>query len=631
MAAKSVVQVEIQDDQFRDFYALFQEYQAKLETMPDDWKATGEAIEGAGGDMEVFSEASRASKDFLLIAATQAGVISKEIRAASVSNNALLESLTKNTKAQKDFADETERGNQSLKKMKDSAEGVASSIFGIGKFLMKVGAWGAGLAGLGGLLGGLGLKDLAESAVDNQRSARGLGMTPGQLTAFNQDYGRYIDQGTVGSVANAQNSFSGRMWLARAAGEGINQVASQDPGQLAGQLAIRAHDWWANTPENMRTAENLQSSGFTQSGFSLAMMRQYGNTPLSELQRAGSQYQQDQDKFNVGDKNTDAWYGFLRQIKDAGNTIEKDLTNRLAVLAPDLQHFVDVMGKDAKKLIDEIFTPSNLQSIEDGIDHFADYLGSDGFKEDMKDFADLVSGVVGALRKTAKFLNIEGSSDTPDKTLSTMVPAGTGLDPDEVQRETHGQVRNFGGLSNLEIGMGRARHFLNMPGNPGALLASIDKKNGLPAGTLEGMWERESTKGNNLVGPVLKNGDQALGDFQFTSAAWKDWGNGGDRFSFIDEANAAGSFMASNQKRYGGNIRKSLAAYNYGPGNVNPNDAGWESKLPPETRNYESQIGAQIAKLASAIDRLRQSPKGVQITNNTSARVAVQANAAAAQ
>jgi hypothetical protein len=641
MSNAPIIKVQVDDSQFKAFLDLYQVYQEHLESAPEEWKATGEAIEDAAGEMGGFAESTKASKDFLLIAATQSAIIADEIRKASSANNALLESLTKNTKAQKSFADETERGNESLKKMKEHAEGVAGSVFGIGKWLLKLGAWGAGLAGLGGILGGLGLKDLAESAVNTQRGARGLGMTPGQLTAFNQDFGgRYLDQSVLGAVANAQNSFAGRVWLSRASGEAMGQVSSEDPGQLAAQLAIRAHNWWANTPANMRTAEMLQSSGFAQSGFSLSMMRQLGNTPLAELQRAASQYRQDQGRFNVGDNNTDAWYSFLRQIKDAGNTIETDLKNKLVALAPDLQHFVEVIGKDAMKLVDDIFTPANLSAIEDGINAFTSYLGSSQFQQDMKDFAGLVGALAGAMRKAAKFLGIDTTQlPSSSPTGSANIQVNPGLDPSEVQRETHGQVTGYGGISNIDKALGYTRHFLTMPQHPTGpyadpkaadeakdLLAALDAKNGLPSGTLAAMWAKESSEGKNLVGPVLSNGDQAIGDFQFTSDTWKQWGKGGDRFNFKDEANSAGSYMSFLLKKYKGDIKEALAAYDWGSGNVDKaiskNGANWQNSLPAETRDY--------IKIAAALKRQPQSVK-VTVNNNTSARVAVQANAAAAQ
>nr|WP_302055673.1 lytic transglycosylase domain-containing protein [Burkholderia multivorans] len=165
-----------------------------------------------------------------------------------------------------------------------------------------------------------------------------------------------------------------------------------------------------------------------------------------------------------------------------------------------------------------------------------------------------------------------------------------------------------------------------MPGDPAGYLANIEKQRGLPPGTLSRMWQVESKSGKNLVGPLLKNGDQAIGDFQFTSGTWNDWGNGGDRFSFKDQSGSAGRYMQFLMKKYGGDIRKALAAYNWGPGNLDKdiakNGAQWEQGLPAETRKYIASITAEMAKRTGVKVK-------VEVQNNTSARVAVQANAAA--
>src|SRR5580698_3258204 len=83
MAVKSVVEIEIQDGQFREFYGMFQAYQKKLEDMPDDWKKVVGAIDEAGGEMDDFSKSSHSSKEFLMIAAIQADAISKAMLKAT--------------------------------------------------------------------------------------------------------------------------------------------------------------------------------------------------------------------------------------------------------------------------------------------------------------------------------------------------------------------------------------------------------------------------------------------------------------------------------------------------------------------------------------------------------------------
>lgn len=627
MTAKSVISVDIDPEgKFKAFYDLYQEYDKKVKESPEVWSDVSESLDGASEAMESLLDLSDKNADAVTIAAYQANVISKEIRAASVANRALFEELTKNTKAQKSFADEAQRSSRHMQELKKGAGEFAHEIFGVGKFLMKVGAWGAGIAGLGGLLGAISLKDLASSAVETQRGARGLGMTPGQLTAFNQDFGgRYLDQSVIGSIADAQNSFTGRMWLARASGVNAAQVGSQDPGQLAGQLAMRAHEWWVKTPEGMRTAENLQSSGFAESGFSLQMMRQLGNTPLSELQRASAQYQQDQGRFNTSEKDTDAWYGFLRQLKDAGNTIEAELKNRLVALAPDLQHFADVFSKDAKTLIDDIFTPQNLESLAKGIDSFATYLGSNEFHQNMKAFVGLIGLAAEKMRWVAQKLGIDIGSDASGTT-----PATPPLDPNELKRESRGRAIGAGAPTATEIsdwnnsqaslidkGIGKAPWLIGADRE----FALLEQQKGLPAGLLSSVEEVESHGDVSAISPK-----GARGPFQLMEGTAKQYGVS-DPFHLFGAAQGASSYLGDLSKKYGGDVKKALAAYNWGPGNldkdISANGANWESKLPAETKSYLVKVLGELAK--------RQPGVTVTINNNTAARVAVQANAAAAQ
>ncbi|MBU9608642.1 lytic transglycosylase domain-containing protein [Burkholderia multivorans] len=568
MANKPIINIDVNAEQFKAFYELYEQFEAKVASMPKEWQQ-----------------------------------IDTSMRRSAATAKSLTSGIQSSTEAQRQFNIMAREGLHTMSKMAKEASNVGKAVFDIGKWLLKIGAIGGGIAGLGGILGAISLRDLAHSAVTEQRGARGVGLTPGQYKAFGMDFGRFLDPSILSHVADAQNSYQGRVWLGLATGLGAQAVANQGPDQLAIRLATRAHDWWTKTPASQRTAENLAAAGFTQSGLTLEDVRRLGNTPMSELQTARAQYSRDQRSLNVSNGTTQAWYEFDRQITIAGRTLETSLTNRLVELAPSLRSFVTTLTKDADQLINDIFTPKNLKSIEDGITSLTAYLGSATFRQDMKDFAGLVGLVVDGIRKAARFLGIDTSS-TPETSPSGATSKG----------------------SSWEQAFGMVRHKLTMPSDPAGYLADIEKQRGLPAGTLARMWKIESGSGSNLIGPALKNGDQAIGDFQFTSAAWHDWGNGGDRFSFKDEAGAAGRYMQSLMKKYGGDIRKALAAYNWGPGNLDKdiakNGAQWESNLPAETRKYIAQIAGEVAKRSAVKVQ-------VQVSNNTSARVAVQANAAA--
>jgi hypothetical protein len=578
VANKPIINIDVNAEQFKAFYELYEQFESKVGNMPKEWQQ-----------------------------------IDTSMRRNAATAKSLASGIQSSTEAQRQFNIMAREGLHTMSKMAKEAGNVGKAVFDIGKWLLKLGAIGGGIAGLGGILGAISLRDLAHSAVTEQRGARGVGLTPGQYKAFGMDFGRFLDPSILSHVADAQNSYQGRVWLGLATGLGSQAVANQGPDQLAMRLATRAHDWWTKTPSSQRTAENLSAAGFTQSGLTLEDMRRLGNTPLSELTAARSQYGRDQRSLNVSNGTTQAWYEFDRQITLAGRTLETSLTNRLVELAPSLRSFVTTLTKDADQLINDIFTPKNLKAVEDGITGLTNYLGSPTFQQDMRDFAGLIGLVAGAIRKAARFFGIDTSSSSNAEVGNFDFGSGS-------------NDWSTGGISSTDKALGYTRHALTMPGDPAGYLASIEKQRGLPPGTLSRMWQVESKSGKNLVGPLLKNGDQAIGDFQFTSGTWNDWGNGGDRFSFKDQAGASGRYMQSLMRKYGGDIRKALAAYNWGPGNLDKdiakNGGQWDSHLPAETRNYIAQIAGEVAK-RSAVKLT------VDVRNNTSARVAVQANAAA--
>ncbi|WP_069351834.1 lytic transglycosylase domain-containing protein [Burkholderia cenocepacia] len=577
MGNKAIIPIEINDAQFKAFYELFQQFESRVADMPKEWHQ-----------------------------------IDASMRRNAATAKTLASGIQSSTEAQRQFNIMAREGLHTMSKMAKEAGNVGKAVFDIGKWLLKLGAIGGGIAGLGGILGAISLRDLAHSAVTEQRGARSVGLTPGQYKAFGMDFGRFLDPSILSHVADAQNSYQGRVWLGLATGLGAQAVATQGADQLSMRLATRAHDWWTKTPASQRTAENLSAAGFTQSGLTLEDVRRLGNTPLSELQSARSQYNSDQRSLNVSNGTTQAWYEFDRQITLAGRALETSLTNRLVELAPSLRAFVTTLTKDADQLINDIFTPKNLKAVADGITGLTTYLGSPTFQQDMKDFAGLIGMVANAIRKAARFLGIDTSSSNAE-----VGDFDFGSGPNDW---------NTGGISSADKALGYTRHALTMPSNPEAILAGLDKSNGLPAGTLSSIWGIESKKGKSLVGPLLRNGDQAIGDFQFTSSTWNEWGKGGDRFNFNDQAGASGRYMQSLMKRYGGDIRKALAAYNWGMGNLDKdlakNGGQWESHLPAETRKYIAQVAGEVAKRSAV-------KVSVQVSNNTSARVAVQANAAA--
>ena len=617
MANKKILAIDIDDEKFKAFYEQFKEFHGDLDELPEAWKDLGEA----------------ATQSHEAIAAA-AGVLIDNLAHASSHAKDLVDHLKEASDAQKDFKSASTGSEITLKKMGKEAKEFAKTIFGIGKFLMKLGVLGVGTVA-GGLFG---FDKLAEGAVGAQRQARGLGLTTGQLRAFQTDLGaRYIDKSTLGSIADARNDLTKQWALRRATGLSQGELDQTDVGTLAAQLALRAHDWWSSTPANQHNAQFLQTTGLTQAGLSLDQVRQFGNTDRAELTRALAQYQHDSKSLNVSDHNTDALYAFMRDLKLAGSDIETYFSNKLAVLGPHLGDFITTLETDGKKLLDEVLAPANLQKAEDAIDSFTKYLESDDFKKNIiglgEDLKHLGEGVE-ALAKFIAYLLPEQYKlpDQQDDQNNKNIP-----DPENIGANsriwhpynfvTHGSTLGFPNVSNQYLGPGYEN--IN-PDNPAAqknlaLFKSLETQYALPSGVIGGLAYDES-KGN----PHAMSSTGAMGLMQLLKGTARDMGVT-DPWDFNQSAEGGAKYLSGLYKKYGGNsdeaLEKAIAAYHDGPAAFDRETKGagkdWMSHVSMEGQGEILTVMKQLAKY-------RQAQVNITVTSKIGADVAVQTNAGAA-
>lgn len=131
-----------------------------------------------------------------------------------------------------------------------------------------------------------------------------------------------------------------------------------------------------------------------------------------------------------------------------------------------------------------------------------------------------------------------------------------------------------------------------------AQLNSIEKNSGLPSGLLSGVYFAESSNGKNLLSPK-----GAKGPFQFMDSTAMQYGVK-DPFDFSQSAAGASKYFAYLKKKFHNDIRKILAGYNAGEGNVdnavkNARKYGgsWEDYLPKpqETIPYINKVLKNMA------------------------------------
>lgn len=600
MANKSVIDVEINDESFKEFYELYKQYEDDLGKMPEEWakvsEASKESVKEFGDAIGMWVEANRSSEG---------------------ASRATVTNIDRATTAQRQFTNAAKDSGKQMDKIDKTAKSISHSIFGIGKFLL--GSFSlAGLSGIVGTIGGLfGMDKLATSAVSNQRSALGLGLTTGQYRAFQTDLGRYLDPGILSSVANAQNSYEGRVWLARASGMGVNQVMSTGAGDISAQLAIRAHDWWKNTPEAQRTDANLAATGFTQAGLSLTDVRRLGNSDRGQLVSAAEQYRTDSKSLDISGRNTNALYDFNRQLELAGQNLSTYFTKKLADLGPSLGKFITNLEKDAEILLNGILTPKNLESVQHGFETVAEYLGSQEFRDDARRFADglkQLSEAVGWLLD--KLPGVKTLVNPPANSTTAKVYRGLDYMRDLDLKMIHGIGTVLGkGADNVSSIYDKVTG--KKEDKYASTIASLESAKKLPAGLLGATAQVESSWNPKAVSPV---GAQGL--MQLMPATAKGLGVS-DPFDPEQSLKGGADLYEYLLNRYNGDIKKAVAAYNWNPNaldrDIKQHGEDWEKYAPTETQN-------QIRKVLSLMQKSQKVK--IDITNRAGANVAVSANAA---
>lgn len=118
------------------------------------------------------------------------------------------------------------------------------------------------------------------------------------------------------------------------------------------------------------------------------------------------------------------------------------------------------------------------------------------------------------------------------------------------------------------------------------------QKYGVDPGLLGAQLWQESRGDISAQGPETSTGDRSIGIAQFQPATARQYGvDPTDANSSID---GQAHYMSDLLKKYDGDTQKALAAYNWGPGNLDKAIAAkgdnWRSALPAETSDYIQKI-----------------------------------------
>jgi hypothetical protein len=368
MATKSVIEIELIDDQFKAFSAQLKAMQAIIGSMPDQWKAVTKSVnEEQRAEAKAANEAEKARK--------------KRIQEEKEFNRVIED----RKKAFMDAAYFT--GN--------IAKNLASGALSIAK-------WTA-FAAIGG---GFGLGGLASNASDYRRRAQGLGVSTGGLRAAEVNLGRYMDiGGFLGNVAELQHDITQQYKLTRLGGTKTGNPIDQ----LQTVITNAINDFKSHGQDvNYAKAVGLDKL------LPLEDLIRLSSLSSQELQATWKQLGEDRKKFEIDDRVSKKWQDFWTQLGRAGQDIQVLLIDKLQGLVEPLTRLSAVILDVIANFLKNNDVAKWIQGFGDSIKQFGDYLSTPEFKQDIEDFVTNIGALAEGLANIMRKLGI-----VPEKTYRT--------------------------------------------------------------------------------------------------------------------------------------------------------------------------------------------------------------------
>ncbi|MBA1151893.1 hypothetical protein [Escherichia coli] len=373
MVAKSIVDIDVNDDKFVAFMEKFKEYQAALEDLPEAWRGL------AHGATDATKETAKAKTEGDLLAKAFS-----EGASAILSINSGLERLTDSldraNKSQEDFNKKTRSSKGFLSEATKDAKSLAGHIRDATTSLLS---WGGivglftGVLGVGGLFG---LNRLAATTGSQRFTSLGIGTSIGALdsTAINYQKALSNPTSTLGAIRDTQMDLS-RRWQFQAMG--INNP-DQDPAKLLPQMIRNARDIFV---KNGSTLQGANAYGLT-NFFSLDDLNRFKNMSDEEIDAMERRAQKDAKLLQITDQQARQWQDFNVQLDYSGQSIRNAFVRGLGPLTPQLSKLSDALAGAIDTVLQSPELGKWIDGLAGGIERFGNYLASPEFTKDVDSF-----------------------------------------------------------------------------------------------------------------------------------------------------------------------------------------------------------------------------------------------------
>lgn len=430
MVAKSILEIDVNDDKFTSFMEKFREYQSALDELPEAWRAAAHGI----GDSAKETAKAKVEGDAL------AKVFSDGAEAILSINSGLdrlSTSIEEANKRQKDFNKNARSSGGFLKTAAKDAKSIARHIKNATTSLLS---WGSivgvftGVLGAGGLFG---INRLATTTGAQRLTSLGLGTTIGNMdaTAINFQKALGNPTATLGAIRDAKMDLSKR-WTFSAMG--INNP-DQDPAKLLPQMIRNARDIFVKSGS---TAQGANAYGLT-NFFSLDDLNRFKNMTDEEIDAMARRAKKDSQLLQITDQQARQWQDFNVQLDYSSQSIRNTFIRGLGPLTPALTKLSDALASAIDTVLKSPELGKWIDDLSDGIQKFGNYLVSPEFTKDVYDFMDgikrmalvvgdvikVFTGQMGVVEFAKKHVSMLGNKTEKDPLTGKAYVPGTDDDP----------------------------------------------------------------------------------------------------------------------------------------------------------------------------------------------------------
>lgn len=491
MVAKSIVDIDVNDDKFVAFLEKFKEYQAALEDLPEAWRGL------AHGATDATKETAKAKTEGDLLAKAFS-----EGASAILSINSGLERLTDSldraNKSQEDFNKKTRSSKGFLSDASKDAKSLAGHIRDATTSLLS---WGGivglftGVLGVGGLFG---LNRLAATTGSQRFTSLGIGTSIGALdsTAINYQKALGNPTATLGAIRDSQMDLSKR-WTFQAMG--INNP-DQDPAKLLPQMIRNARDIFV---KNGSTLQGANAYGLT-NFFSLDDLNRFKNMSDEEIDAMERRAQKDAKLLQITDQQARQWQDFNVQLDYSGQSIRNTFVRGLGPLTPQLSKLSDALAGAIDTVLQSPELGKWIDGLAGGIERFGNYLASPDFTKDVESFMAGIEKLGALIGKVYDWVVDKTEISVSDVTAGSSILGNQEVkDPETGKSYTPGSEddpRVWGWLKKLKTASGVAPVQYDEYFDEAAKKYSVDPKWLKSIAAAESSWDKNAVSSAGAKG-----------------------------------------------------------------------------------------------------------------------------------